>query len=86
MTQPHIDNNPSTQVKQTAAQGTQSSTNATNPGGGWRQMKSTTAFRALNFELYVKPVSVIYSNKDPLNLLGDANRCACVQPAKSTYM
>ncbi|KAK3094865.1 hypothetical protein FSP39_007263 [Pinctada imbricata] len=24
-------------------------------GGGWRQMQSTSAFRAINFELYVKP-------------------------------
>jgi hypothetical protein len=27
-------------------------------GDGLRSLKSTTAFRAINFELYVKPVSV----------------------------
>lgn len=28
-----------------------------NPGEGIRSMKSTTVFRAINFELYAKPVS-----------------------------
>lgn len=28
-----------------------------NPGEGIRSMQSTTAFRAINFELYAKPVS-----------------------------
>lgn len=29
------------------------------PGSGIRSMRSTTAFRAINFELYAKPVSVV---------------------------
>lgn len=29
------------------------------PGEGIRSMRSTTAFRAINFELYAKPVSVV---------------------------
>lgn len=28
------------------------------PGDGLRSLKSTTAFRAINFELYAKPVSL----------------------------
>lgn len=30
---------------------------STEPGSGIRSMKTTTAFRVVNFELYAKPVS-----------------------------
>lgn len=33
------------------------SNNTEKPGEGLRSMKSTTAFRVINFELYAKPVS-----------------------------
>lgn len=32
--------------------------NKEKPGDGLRSMRSTTAFRVINFELYAKPVSI----------------------------
>lgn len=34
------------------------------PGEGIRSMRSTTAFRAINFELYAKPVSLVKHSND----------------------
>lgn len=35
------------------------SSNTEKPGEGIRSLKSSTAFRVINFELYAKPVSII---------------------------
>lgn len=38
-----------------------------NPGDGIRSMRSTSVFRALNFELYAKPVSCHRASEVPLS-------------------
>lgn len=38
-------------------------------GAGLRSLKSTTAFRAINFELYVRPVSLFHKVINPVYFL-----------------
>lgn len=48
----------------TATSGTETGTGnrRPEPGEGIRGLNSTTAFRAINFELYARPVIVLYCN------------------------